>query len=66
MEKESIETRPLWKPMHLQPVFNDAPKYINGVSEKYFMDGLCLPSGSNLSVDEKERIKYYILKILGA
>ncbi|MBI1767925.1 MAG: aminotransferase class I/II-fold pyridoxal phosphate-dependent enzyme [Bacteroidetes bacterium] len=49
LEKKNIETRPLWKPMHLQPVFKDAPSYLNGVSESLFERGLCLPSGSNLS-----------------
>jgi dTDP-4-amino-4,6-dideoxygalactose transaminase len=53
---ENIESRPLWKPMHLQPVFRDAPAYANGVSESLFRDGLCLPSGSNLTDSEKERI----------
>lgn len=47
---------PLWKPMHLQPVFKDAPQYINGTSDKLFENGLCLPSGSNLSNTDKERI----------
>ena len=45
----STETRPLWKPMHLQPVFSHCPAYLNGVSENLFNHGLCLPSGSNLS-----------------
>ena len=49
LERKNIETRPLWKPMHLQPVFKDAPSYLNGVSESLFEKGLCLPSGSNLS-----------------
>ena len=40
-----IEARPLWKPMHLQPVYKDAPAYTNGVSETLFRTGLCLPSG---------------------
>jgi dTDP-4-amino-4,6-dideoxygalactose transaminase len=56
MEQENIETRPLWKPMHLQPVFAGYPVYLNGVSERLFNHGLCLPSGSNLSEPEKERI----------
>lgn len=56
LEKENIESRPLWKPMHLQPVFKDAPQYINGISDKLFENGLCLPSGSNLSIADKERI----------
>jgi dTDP-4-amino-4,6-dideoxygalactose transaminase len=56
MGKENIETRPLWKPMHLQPVFEKYPQYVNGVSEGLFEKGLCLPSGSNLANEDKERI----------
>lgn len=61
----NIESRPLWKPMHLQPVFAECPYYGGNISEKLFEDGLCLPSGSNLSNAERERIKYNILRILG-
>jgi dTDP-4-amino-4,6-dideoxygalactose transaminase len=49
LEKENIESRPLWKPMHMQPVFREFPSYTSGVSEKLFERGLCLPSGSNLT-----------------
>src|SRR5690554_3418092 len=56
LEEDNIESRPLWKPMHMQPVFADAPAYTNGVSEKLFEDGLCLPSGSNLSQADLERV----------
>lgn len=56
LEKENIESRPLWKPMHQQPVFNDAPRYLNGVSDELFKKGLCLPSGSNLSENELNRV----------
>jgi len=56
LEEVDIESRPLWKPMHLQPVFNNAPNYVNGTSEKLFEDGLCLPSGSNLREEDLERI----------
>ena len=56
LASENIESRPLWKPMHLQPVFKDVPAYINGVSEDLFNRGLCLPSGSNLTSEDKERI----------
>ena len=56
-EKENIETRPLWKPMHLQPVFKDAPYYGGNIAETLFKNGLCLPSGSNLLLHDKERIK---------
>ncbi len=53
---ENIESRPLWKPMHMQPVFKDMPAYTNGISEDLFNRGLCLPSGSNLTNADKERI----------
>ncbi|WP_396139691.1 DegT/DnrJ/EryC1/StrS family aminotransferase [Flavobacterium sp.] len=56
-ERENIETRPLWKPMHLQPIFKNAPYYGGNISETLFKNGLCLPSGSNLLVHDKERIK---------
>ena len=56
-EKENIETRPLWKPMHLQPIFKDAAYYGGNISEELFKNGLCLPSGSNLLGHDKERIK---------
>lgn len=62
-EKENIEIRPLWKPMHLQPVFENAPAYTNGVSEYLFQHGLCLPSGSNLTHVEKNRIEAVIKKV---
>jgi len=58
--EDNIESRPLWKPMHLQPVFENAPFYGSNVSEKLFEDGLCLPSGSNLSDDDRNRIKKVI------
>ncbi|MFH2142181.1 MAG: aminotransferase class I/II-fold pyridoxal phosphate-dependent enzyme [Bacteroidota bacterium] len=63
LEKENIECRPLWKPMHLQPVFADCPSYVDGTSEKLFNNGICLPSGSNLTNEQKQRIKENILKI---
>jgi len=56
LEKENIESRPLWKPMHQQPVFKDAPSYLNGVSDELFEKGLCLPSGSNLTDIELNRV----------
>jgi len=56
LEAENIESRPLWKPMHLQPVFEGAPFYGNGTSERLFEKGLCLPSGSNMTSDERERV----------
>lgn len=56
LEKDNIETRPLWKPMHLQPVFANAPFYGNGTSERLFDQGLCLPSGSNLTQEDLDRV----------
>jgi dTDP-4-amino-4,6-dideoxygalactose transaminase len=56
MEAENIETRPLWKPMHLQPVFANAAYYGNGVAEKLFENGLCLPSSPVLSNEDVERV----------
>lgn len=57
----NIETRPLWKPMHLQPVYKDAPAYINGVSEQLFARGLCLPSGPYVGEQE---IDYIVKNII--
>jgi len=56
LEAEKIEARPLWKPMHQQPVFATSKNYLNGVSDMLFENGLCLPSGSNLTEDEFNRI----------
>lgn len=56
LEEENIESRPLWKPMHQQPIFENSKAYLNGVSDKLFEDGLCLPSGSNLTEEEFGRI----------
>ncbi|MCF6297441.1 MAG: aminotransferase class I/II-fold pyridoxal phosphate-dependent enzyme [Flavobacteriaceae bacterium] len=56
LEKENIESRPLWKPMHLQPIFNEFPAYIDGTSDDLFQRGLCLPSGSNLSLNDLKKI----------
>lgn len=56
LEAENIESRPLWKPMHLQPIFEMYPYYGKSVSENLFANGLCLPSGSNLSENERNRI----------
>lgn len=57
LEKENIESRPLWKPMHLQPVFENTPYYGEKVAEELFNNGLCLPSGSSLTDEDRERIK---------
>ncbi len=56
LDKEGIESRPLWKPMHKQPVYRNVPAYVNGVSESLFKRGLCLPSGPMVSDEDVERI----------
>ena len=56
LEKDNIESRPLWKPMHMQPVFSKYPYYGTGVSERLFENGLCLPSGSNLTQADMDRV----------
>jgi dTDP-4-amino-4,6-dideoxygalactose transaminase len=59
-EQENIETRPLWKPMHMQPIFHHCLSYTDGTAEHLFENGLCLPSSSNLTDESKSRI----LKVL--
>jgi len=56
LEKNNIESRYLWKPMHLQPVFSASPAYVNGTSERLFQQGICLPSGSNMTDDDRARV----------
>ena len=56
LDKEGIESRPLWKPMHKQPVYQQAPAYVNGVSEALFKRGLCLPSGPMVTDEDVQRI----------
>ena len=63
--EDDIESRPLWKPMHLQPVFADAPYYGGKVAEELFENGLCLPSGSNLTDEERTRIAQKIKEVFG-
>lgn len=62
--KDNIESRPLWKPMHLQPIFKDYDYYGTDISERLFKNGLCLPSGSNLTDSDRLRIKTSIRKLL--
>jgi dTDP-4-amino-4,6-dideoxygalactose transaminase len=64
LEKENIESRPLWKPMHMQPVFKEAPYYGEKVAENLFKKGLCLPSGSNLDENDLKRISKSINNFL--
>jgi pyridoxal phosphate-dependent aminotransferase EpsN len=63
LEAENIEARPVWKPMHLQPIFAGAPAYGGAVSERLFERGLCLPSGSNLSDSDLARVVEAVKKV---
>lgn len=65
LNEDNIESRPLWKPMHLQPIFASASFYGDGTSERLFRDGLCLPSGSNLTDADFERIFAVLDKVFG-
>ena len=55
-----IESRPLWKPMHLQPIFSDTPSFVDGTSEDLFHRGVCLPSGSSMTDDDVERVAHIV------
>ena len=63
LEQAGIESRPLWKPMHLQPVFASAEYYGRGVGDKLFADGLCLPSGSGMTDAERAEVIDYVRKV---
>ena len=56
LDEAGVESRPLWKPMHTQPVYKDAPAYVNGVSERLFAKGLCLPSGPMVTDEDFDHI----------
>lgn len=64
LEKSNIESRPLWKPMHMQPIFEKYPYYGGNVGKTLFENGLCMPSGSNLKEKDKERIKSVLINLL--
>lgn len=64
LEEQNIESRPLWKPMHLQPLYKEAFYHGNGVSDTLFEYGLCLPSGSNLTDEDRQRVLSAIKKVL--
>jgi dTDP-4-amino-4,6-dideoxygalactose transaminase len=66
LEAQNIESRPLWKPMHLQPIFEKYPYYGNKVAENLFEKGLCLPSGSNLTAEDRTRIGSVISSLFGS
>ena len=57
LDKAQIEARPVWKPMHKQPVYKNAPAYVNGVSEEIFKIGMCLPAGPYVTDDD---VKYIV------
>jgi len=63
LEKDNIESRPLWKPMHMQPIFSDYPFFKSGVAEYLFETGLCLPSGSNLTLADLQRVSGHIKEL---
>jgi len=64
LDKKNIETRPLWKPLHLQPVFSSAPAYVDGTSERLFHQGLCLPSGPCVTDEEVQYVVDSIMECL--
>jgi dTDP-4-amino-4,6-dideoxygalactose transaminase len=64
-KSENIESRPLWKPMHLQPIFEAYPYFGNNVAETLFDKGLCLPSGSNLTEEDRGRITKVVKSVFG-
>jgi UDP-N-acetylbacillosamine transaminase len=60
LEEHNIESRPLWKPMHAQPLFSDAKGRLSGVSDNFFRRGICLPSGSSMRNEEVLKISHLI------
>ncbi len=66
LDKENIEARPLWKPMHLQPVFKNFQAFSNGISEELFDRGLCLPSGTNMKDEDLARVVSKIKEVYAA
>jgi pyridoxal phosphate-dependent aminotransferase EpsN len=66
LEEQNIEARPVWKPMHLQPVFADCEHVGGAVAERLFERGLCLPSGSNLNDGDLARVVAVIQSVAGA
>ena len=64
LQSQNIETRPIWKPMHQQPVFRGHEAHLNGVADRLFEEGLCLPSGVGLSDEDIERVSDGIRELL--
>ncbi len=65
LQQANIDARPLWKPMHMQPVFHQSPYYGSHLEEKLFDNGLCLPSGTNMTDDDRSRIKEVVQTYFG-
>ena len=63
LEKENIESRPVWKPMHMQPFFEEYDCIRNGTAEKLFENGVCLPSDTKMTSDDLERVVSIIKKL---
>ena len=61
LEHSNIESRPVWKPLHLQPVYVGAQRYLSGNAERIYNEGLCLPSGSTMSDEDVQRVSNLIL-----
>ncbi len=64
LEEEDIESRPVWKPMHQQPVFAGAARHVTGAADRIFADGLCLPSGAAMTDDDVDRVSTLVLQAL--
>lgn len=64
LELSNIESRPVWKPLHLQPVYKNAKKYLSGNADRIYSEGLCLPSGSTMSDEDVERVSNLILSCI--
>jgi dTDP-4-amino-4,6-dideoxygalactose transaminase len=65
LDQQGIETRPLWKPMHLQPLFQKCKSFLNGTSQRLFEQGVCLPSGNDLGGEEIGRIVEKVKMAMG-
>ena len=64
LERHNIEARPIWKPMHAQPVFRDAEAYLTGVADVIFAEGLCLPSGTGMTDEDVDRVAGIVCETL--
>lgn len=61
---DGIESRPVWKPMHQQPIFRDNPHFLDGSADQLFAEGLCLPSGTQMTADAVERVSSVVVRTL--